>query len=65
MAKTVFDALEEKFADHQRIYEEHLRSGSPKDFAEYKETCGVIRGLAIARREILDLLRVHREQDDD
>jgi hypothetical protein len=65
MAKTVFDVLEEKIAAQQRNFEEHLSSGGAKDFPEYRDTCGVIRGLAIARRELSDLLRVYKEQNDD
>jgi hypothetical protein len=65
MAKTVFDVLEEKIAAQQRNFEEHLSAGGAKDFPEYRDTCGVIRGLVIARRELSDLLRVYKEQNDD
>ena len=65
MAKTVFDVLEEKIAAQQRNFEEHLSAGGAKDFPEYRDTCGVIRCLAIARRELSDLLRVYKEQNDD
>jgi hypothetical protein len=65
MAKTVFDVLDEKIVAQQRDFEDHLNSGGAKDFAEYRNTCGVIRGLAIARRELSDLLRAYKDQDDD
>ena len=65
MAKTVFDVLEEKLVDQQRSIEEFLHSGGPKDFAEYREACGAIRGLSTARRELHDLVRHQREQNDD
>jgi hypothetical protein len=65
MAKTVFDVLEEKLAAQQRSFEEHLSTGGAKDFPEYRDSCGVIRGLAIARRELSDLLRVYKDQEDD
>lgn len=65
MAKTVFDVLDEKLVAQQRNFEEHLSSGGAKDFSEYRDTCGVIRGLAIARRELSDLLRVYKDQEDD
>ena len=65
MAQTVFDVLEKKLADLQRSQEEFLAEGGAKDFSEYKESCGVIRGLAAARREVQDLSRNYMEDDDD
>jgi hypothetical protein len=34
---------------------DHLSTGSCKDFPEYTRCCGVIEGLAMAERELLDL----------
>jgi len=65
MAKTVFDVLEEKLAEQQRSQEEFINGGGAKDFAEYKESCGVIRGLTIARREMQDLAKNYRDADDE
>ena len=65
MAQTVFDVLEKKLADLQRSQEEFLAEGGAKDFSEYKESCGVIRGLAAARREIEDLSRNYTDDIDD
>ena len=65
MAQTVFDVLENKLADLQQSQEEFLAGGRAKDFPEYKESCGVIRGLAAARREIEDLARNYMEDSDD
>jgi hypothetical protein len=64
MAKTVFDVLKEKIDDQITMYQNHLIDGTCEDFAKYKELCGVIRGLATARREIQDLAK-HVEDDDD
>ena len=52
MAKTVFQVLEEKLDELQKQQEEWMNGGSAQNYAEYKESCGVIRGLAHARREI-------------
>ena len=65
MAKTVFDVLNDKFTDHKRSSEEFLTSGGCKDFAEYRQVCGVIRGLDTALREINDLARNYMEEEDD
>lgn len=62
--KTVFDVLKEKIDEQINMYQGHLMDGSCEDFAKYKELCGVIRGLATARREVLDLAK-HVEDDDD
>jgi len=34
---------------------DHLSTGACKDFAEYARCCGVVEGLALAERELLDL----------
>lgn len=65
MAKTVFDVLDEKLADIQREQEEFVNSGGAKDFAAYKEVCGVIRGLSFSRREIKDLAQNYMDAEDD
>ena len=65
MAKTVFDVLNEKLTEHQSSSEDFLKSGGAKDFAEYREVCGVIRGLNAALREVNDLSRNYMEDDDD
>lgn len=65
MAQTVFDVLDKKLAELQQSQEEFLASGGANDFAQYKESCGVIRGLTAARREIEDLARNYMEDSDD
>jgi len=65
MTVTVFDVLQKRLAETQRDQEEFLHSGGAKSFEEYREACGVIRGLATARREIEDLSRHYSEADDD
>lgn len=65
MAKTVFDVLEEKLAERQQSQEEFINGGGAKDFAEYRESCGVIRGLTIARRELQDLAKNYMDAEDD
>ena len=65
MAKTVFDVLDDKLAELQQSQEEFLAGGGASDFAQYKESCGVIRGLPAARRELQDLARNYMEDSDD
>ena len=65
MATTVFDVLNLKLTELKGSSEEFLNSGGCKDFAAYREVCGVIRGLDHALREINDLSRNYMEDDDD
>lgn len=65
MAKTVFDVLDDKLAELQQSQEEYLAEGGANSFAQYKESCGVIRGLTTARRELQDLARNYMEDSDD
>ncbi len=39
--------------------------GSCKNFDEYRNLCGVIHGLALAERELLDLQSAMEQQDND
>lgn len=65
MAKTVFDVLNEKLAAQQRSQEDFITSGGAKDYPAYREVCGAIRGLALARQEIQDLAKNYLENDDE
>ena len=65
MAPTVFDVLDKKLAELQQSQEEFLAGGGATDFAQYKESGGVIRGLTAARREIEDLSRNYTDDIDD
>ena len=45
---------------------DHISTGSCKDFSEYKKLTGVIEGLALAEREVLDWKEQHlKEQELD
>tara|TARA_R110000868_G_scaffold27225_3_gene103811 strand:+ start:145 stop:342 length:198 start_codon:yes stop_codon:yes gene_type:complete len=65
MAKTVFDVLNLKITDLKKSSEEFIMNGGAKDFAAYKEVCGVLRGLSAAQREIQDLAKNYEGQTDD
>ena len=65
MAKTVFDVLKEKINGHKQQTTEFMADGGCKDYAHYKELCGLIRGLETAQMEIKDLSRNFMEDQDD
>tara|TARA_R110001583_G_scaffold36926_4_gene121116 strand:+ start:274 stop:471 length:198 start_codon:yes stop_codon:yes gene_type:complete len=65
MAKTVFDVLREKLEDDMSSASNFLSSGGAKDFAQYKEITGMLRGLTSCMNHINDLSRNYLEDDDD
>jgi hypothetical protein len=64
MDSQVLELLSKKYTDEIRSIEESLGAGAAKDYAEYQNLCGVIRGLLTAQREINDLLRKLKDNDD-
>jgi len=65
MAKTVFDVLLKSIEEHRSSAIEVLAQGSVKDYAEYRDLCGLIRGLETAQREIRDLARANQDDDNE
>ena len=64
MAKTVFDVLREKIEADKSAALQHLAGGGVKDFAMYKESTGLIRGLETCLGHIEDLSRNLEYEDD-
>ena len=65
MAKTVFDVLNDRINEDKTSALQFLQSGGPKDFAQYKEVTGLIRGLEACLTYVADLSRNQMEDDDD
>jgi hypothetical protein len=65
MAKTVFDVLKGKIDDNISSAQSFLSGGSAKDFADYREVVGLIRGLEASKSYIEDLAKNYMEDDDD
>tara|TARA_R110000751_G_scaffold259056_1_gene358400 strand:- start:933 stop:1130 length:198 start_codon:yes stop_codon:yes gene_type:complete len=65
MAKTVFGVLVDKIEEHKKSSVEFLMSGGPKDFSQYKEVTGLIRGLEVSMSIINDLSQNQLEEDND
>ena len=49
------DFLRDKFREMMNEMSDHISGGGCSDFSEYSKCCGIIQGLAIAERELLDL----------
>lgn len=65
MAKTVFDVLKEKLEGDKSSAQEFLGGGGAKDFAQYKEVVGLIRGLEAGINYVEDLANNYMDDDDD
>ena len=64
MAKTVFDVLKDKIEGDKSSALEFLGNGGAKDFAQYKEIVGLVRGLETCLQYIEDLSRNLEYEDD-
>jgi len=65
MAKTVYDVLINSYEADVASAVEFLISGGAKDFAEYREVVGRVRGLRLAIESTKDLMRSQLEEDED
>lgn len=65
MTTTVFDVLKKQIQDEITVAAAFVDSGAATDYANYKETTGLIRGLDTSLRIIEDLSRTYMDDDDD
>jgi hypothetical protein len=65
MDHQMLELLDKKIEEQVKSFSEALVSGRSEDFAAYRELCGVIRGLQTAQREIGDLVRKLKDDNDD
>jgi len=65
MAKTVFDVLIQQIEEQKLSSMQFLTSGGPKDYAQYKEVTGLIRGLGVSIGIIEDLVRQQENGEDE
>lgn len=59
---TELDVIKKKIRDRLNDMADELANGGAQDFSQYKHMTGVIYGLALAERDILDL---QKRQDED
>tara|TARA_R110000787_G_scaffold20570_2_gene61036 strand:+ start:379 stop:582 length:204 start_codon:yes stop_codon:yes gene_type:complete len=64
MAKTVFDVLKDRIEEQRSSAVEFLASGGCKDYAQYRDTCGLVRGLETTLSHMEDLSRNYLEDED-
>ena len=61
---TALEILVQQLDEKIQQLKEHVATGRPDSFEEYKRTCGEIKGLLIARGYVLDLQQ-RMEQSDE
>ena len=54
-SNNALQVLRENIRTMMNDVSDHISTGSCKTFDEYSKCCGIIEGLAMAEREILDL----------
>jgi|TARA_Y100001951_G_C11081493_1_gene151603 hypothetical protein len=54
--------LQKRLREFMNEGADHLATGGAKDYAEYQRMVGRIDGIALAERELLDLVK---DKDDD
>jgi hypothetical protein len=59
-----FGVLIEQLDEKVTQLKDYMAEGKAESFEEYKKLCGEIRGLLIARGNVLDLRRNLEEADD-
>jgi len=50
-----FEYLRERLRAQMNDLSDHISGGSCKEYSDYTKCCGIIEGLALAERELLDL----------
>ncbi len=60
---TELDVIKQKIRNKMNELADDIALGSAKDFAEYKYLTGIISGLAMVERDILDLETIQRNAE--
>ena len=60
-----FEVLRDKLRADMNNFTDDLANGQCSSFEQYKELCGVIRGLAYAERHLIDLAENIEKANDE
>ena len=64
MTTTAFDVVTKDIEERRESIARALIDGGARDYAEYRDMCGQVRGLSIAHSFITNLVQ-KMEQDED
>jgi len=65
MTDNFASVLRDKIRKDMNDYTDDMANGVCTDFASYQKLCGVIQGLALAERHLLDLVEAATKEDED
>ena len=65
MTDNFASVLRDKIRKDMNDYTDDMANGVCTDFASYQKLCGVIQGLALAERHLLDLVDAANKEDED
>lgn len=57
--------LRDKIRKEMNDYTDDMANGVCMDFASYQKLCGVIQGLALAERHLLDLVAAQQKDEEE
>ena len=61
-SQNVFQYMQGNLREKMNEYADFISGGACKAYSEYTKLCGIIEGLAIAEREILDLAEKYESE---
>jgi hypothetical protein len=64
MIQNFVRVLREQIRTDMNNYSDDLSAGVCQSFEQYQKLCGIIQGLALAERYLLDLAKKVEESDD-
>lgn len=61
--KSFEEQIRKRLREHLNNAADDLATGGAQDYADYRFRVGVIQGLAVAEREILDLIEIAKKAE--
>ena len=55
--------LKSRLREIMNQHADHISTGACKDYSDYQKMAGIIEGLALAERELLDWVEKHIQED--
>tara|TARA_Y100001951_G_scaffold93683_1_gene89522 strand:+ start:881 stop:1078 length:198 start_codon:yes stop_codon:yes gene_type:complete len=60
----LFEVYQKKLRERMNEMADVVATGSAQSFDEYRKMCGIIEGLALAERELLDLVEALKKGEE-
>jgi hypothetical protein len=65
MDDKLLQLIAKKIEERRRELLDHLGTGAPKDYSEYREVVGAVKGLSYTAMYIEDLMEQLKENNDE